>query len=287
MLKDYRAYDRAALELQYETDGEKPDSVGFVRAYERDSAVVRSSRPARLDVAYGPLPAETMDIFTTARPKAPVFVFIHGGYWKGGRKEFRAFLAPAYTDAGAVYISLEYPLTPEVTLDRLVAAVRAGIAWIWNNAASFGGDRDRIHVCGNSAGGHLVGMLMAPGWKQPLGLPEAAIAGGCAISGLFELTPLRPLSYNGWLKLDDAGIARNSPIRQLPETGRPLIVTVGANESDEFLRQSREYATAWIGHGFPLVYLEVPGTQHFSIVGEIGRAGSPLRAAIFNQIGLG
>lgn len=286
MLKDYRAYDRAALELQYETDGEKPDSVGFVRAYERESAVVRAGRRARLDVAYGTLPGETMDIFPADRPGAPILVFIHGGYWKGGNKEFRAFLAPAYCDAGATYISLEYPLTPGVTLDRLVQAVRAGIAWVWHHAAEIGGDRDRIHVCGNSAGGHLVAMLMAPGWKAALGLPEHAVAGGCAISGLFELEQFRDMSQNGWLRLDEVGIARNSPIRHLPDQGRPLIVAVGANESDEFLRQSREYGRAWIGRGFPLVYLEVPGTQHFSIVGAIGAAGSPLRAAIFAQMGL-
>ncbi|MBM3485581.1 MAG: alpha/beta hydrolase [Alphaproteobacteria bacterium] len=286
MLRDYRAYDRAALELQYETDGEKPDSVSFVRAYERDSAGVRRDRRSRLDVAYGTLPGETMDIFLADRPNAPILVFIHGGYWKGGNKEFRAFLAPTYCDAGAIYISLEYPLTPGVTLDRLVAAVRAGIAWVWHHAAEIGGDRDRIHVCGNSAGGHLVAMLMAPGWKEPLGLPDTAIAGGCAISGLFELEQFRDMSQNGWLRLDEADITRNSPIRLLPDRGRPLIVAVGANESDEFLRQSRSYGRAWIDRGFPLVYLEVPGTQHFSIVGAIGAAGSPLRAAIFAQMGI-
>lgn len=282
----YRNYDLPALEKQYNPETAVPDFGQYLARYATESARVRQSLPARLDAAYGCGPANKLDIFLTDRPAAPIQVFIHGGGWRGSSKNDRAFPAESYCRAGAAWIAMEYPLAPSVTLDEMVRQVRDGLAWIHRNAESFGGDSARIHVTGNSAGGHLAAMLIGTEWRAQYGLPANLIAGATLISGIYDMEPLRLTSANGWLNLDAAAAARNSPIRNLPEHGCPIVVAVGSNETDAFRRQAADYFDTWRERGFPGRLMVLDGHHHFSIIGEVSREGSPLCDAIFEQMGL-
>jgi len=281
----YRNYDLADLETQYDIDATVPDLPEVLGGLQAWSEKVKPGMPnARYDQAYGADPLQTLDIFPAAQPNAPVMFYVHGGYWIGGDKAGRMFPAELFNERGITWISINYRLAPAVTLDEIVDDVRTAFAWVYENAASFGGDKERLYVAGTSAGGHLTGMLLARGWHGRYKVPEDVIKGACAMSGLYDLQPFLYTSQKEYLRLDPAAVARNSPIEHLPDAGCPLVVSWGGRETDEFIRQSVAYAEAWGQTGAPLVTVPMPEQNHFSLMGEMGRVDSPLAQAMLGLV---
>ncbi len=287
----YRQYDRAGLDVQYNARATVPDIVPILQAYADESRAARQSLPCALDQAYGPHADELLDIFPAAEGTAPatgapVFFFIHGGYWRLLSKDDSSSMAPAFTRAGAVVVALNYSLAPAVTLDRIVDQTRRALAWVHAHIARYGGDPRRIHVCGSSAGGHLAGMLLAGGWHAAYGVPEDVVRGAAPLSGLFDLRPLVHTHINEWMRMSEQDALRNSPALLPPGAGCPLIVSYGASETDEFKRQSDDYLAGWRARGHPGQYVDMPGTNHFDIVLSLNDAASALTRAILAQMGL-
>ncbi len=284
----YRDLDRAQLDREYNARATVPDIQPFVSRYAEESARMRARLPCHLDVAYGPTPDETLDIFPAASGGAlsPVRVFIHGGSWRLLGKDDSSFMADAFTRAGATVVAVNDALAPRMTLDEIVRQNRAAVAWLHGNVPTYGGDPERIHITGTSAGGHLVGMLVAGGWPSRMGVPEDVLKGACAISGLFDLEPVRLCHPNAWLRLDAAAARRNSPIHHVPERGRPLILSFAEQDTREFKRQTQAYAEAWKARGLPCELIDMPGFNHFDVVLELANAGSPLTRAVLRQMGL-
>lgn len=269
------------LNYEYEIDSKIPDRADIQARYGAASSDIAQRHPkAALDVPYGPDPRHKLDIFPAARANAPAILFFHGGYWTGGAKESRRFPASAWNELGVAWASVEYRLTPAVALDDVVNDVRAAVAWFHRNAGRFGCDPGKLHVCGNSAGGHIAAMLAAAGWQGALGVPADVVKSATAVSGLFELEPLRHTFVNDWLKLDDSAIARNSPQRFPPRAGLPLVVSWGGLESSEFARQSRDYASMCRGAGAQVTVADRPQANHLTIIGELGEPASPLFQAM-------
>lgn len=291
MVTLYRHYDRAGLDVQYNARATVPDIGPILKKYAEDSATARESLACSLDVPFGDHADEVLDIFRPVPQAsngagAPVFVFIHGGYWRLLSKNESSGMAPAFTQAGAVVVSVNYSLAPAVTLDRIVDQNRRALAWIHRHIADYGGDPRRIHVCGSSAGGHLVGALLAGGWHASYEVPYDVIRGAAPLSGLFDLRPLVHTHVNEWMHMSEADAIRNSPALHLPPTGCPLVVSYGESETDEFKRQSDDYLAAWQERGFPGHYVPMPGTNHYDIVLTLNDPSSPLTRAIFEQMGL-
>jgi arylformamidase len=136
---------------------------------------------------------ETLDIYRTNRPNAPVFVFIHGGAWLGGLAKNNGFPVELFVNAGVHYVALDLIAIKEADGDlrRMADQVRRGIAWVYENAGSFGGDRDRLYVGGFSSGGHLCGVSLVTDWQKDFGLPPDFIKGGLCMSGMYDLEPVR------------------------------------------------------------------------------------------------
>ena len=282
----YRNFEQAELDAQYNARGTVADITPTLLDYAEQSAVARATLPCVLDVPYGDHPDETLDIFPAAKAGAPVFFFIHGGYWRLLSKDDSSFMAPAMTAAGATVVSINYSLAPAVTLDRIVDQTRRALAWVYRHIAGHHGDPRRIHVSGNSAGGHLVGMLLAVGWHAAHGVPEDVIQSASPLSGLFDLEPLVHTHINAWMHLSPADALRNSPLAHLPRIGCPLLVSYGESETAEFKRQSDDYLQAWRLRGFVGEYLAMPGTHHFDIILQLRNPASALTQAIFRLMGL-
>jgi acetyl esterase/lipase len=249
----------------------------YVAGWTARSDAFRRARGGRLDLAYGAGPRQRLDVFPCGAAGAPTLVYIHGGYWQANDKEPYAFLGEALLPAGITLALVEYTLAPAAPLDAIVSEVRAAVDWVIGHAREHGGDPDRVFVAGHSAGGHLTAMAMV----------DPRVAGGVAISGIYDLEPIRLNYLNDKLGLDAEEAARLSPIRHLPARAAPLVVTVGGDELPELVRQSEEYAAAWRGRGLPGRYARLPGHDHFSILEELARPHGAILTALRELTGTG
>ncbi|MEE8435630.1 MAG: alpha/beta hydrolase [bacterium] len=282
----YKHYDQPMLDSQYNLRVRHPDFQEHFDWFDRESAATREEMECRLDVAYGDTAQQTLDVFPAAAPNSPVQVFIHGGYWQAMDKSSFSFPARSFVPAGAAFVSINYGLAPNAGMDEIVEQCRRAMAWCHANAASFNGDVERMYISGHSAGGHLIAMMVCTDWAAFDGMPENPIKGGCAISGLFDLEPVRLCYLNEVLAMDAPTARRNSPLLNIPKKGIPFIAAVGGAETDEFRRQNGMLATAWRARGFPCEEMRVPNLNHFEIMRELNDPGSRLSQAILGQMGL-
>ena len=266
------------LDTQYNNRARIPDHAQIFERWAAASALAREKSLCHLDIGYGPELSETLDVFTTPRANAPVLVFIHGGWWRSLDKRDHSFIAPAFTQAGAMVVVPNYALCPAVTIEAITLQMVRALVWVYRHAARYGGDPQRIVVAGHSAGGHLAAMLLSCRWQDVMpDLPAQLVRSALSISGLFDLEPLRRTPYlQADLRLTPASVARLSPVRFGPPKGR-LIATVGADESEEFLRQNRLIRKAWGADAVP-VCEAVADAHHLNVLHALADPDARLHA---------
>ncbi|HET7323386.1 MAG TPA: alpha/beta hydrolase [Halococcus sp.] len=280
----YRGYSQAELDEQYTQSEAVSDYQGYADSYVERSNETRERLDCSLDIPFGPTIAEHLDVFPAAQSDAPILLFIHGGYWHSlSSKEF-SFVANGPVSAGVTTAVLNYALCPDVTIEEIVRQSRAAVAWLHRNAEEFGGDGSRIYVAGHSAGGHLTAMVLTTDWEDDYGLSEDVISGGCAISGLFDLEPFPYTYLQPKLQLTWGEVRRTSPIRHIPESAPPLLVSYGNEETAELRRQSNDFLDAWTERGLDGEMLAQPGKNHFSAIDGFLDADSPLCRAILTRM---
>jgi len=252
-----------------------------VKNYLTESKRVMKEYPHQSGVAYGTTKAEILDIFPTNIATAPVHIFFHGGYWHSFQSRDFAFVAECLVRNGIAAVIVNYGLCPSVKIDEIVRQSRAAVAWIYSNAESFGANPEQITVSGHSAGGHLAGMLMSTLWENDYELPQDLIKGFLPISGLFDLAPF-PFSWlQPKLQLTTDEVLRNSPLLQKPTCFSPVVVAVGEKESNEFQRQSENYAEYLQENGISTKFLSVRGKNHFNIIDDFLGDGGAFCEKIF------
>ncbi len=265
----YRGMDRAALDAAYDNTAAVANSAALLADFDARSARQRAAMPQHLGLSYGPAERNRIDYFAADKP-GPVLIFIHGGYWQMRARETFSFLA-AGPLAHGIHVALPgYTLAPAITLDGIVDEVRAAVRWIAQHAAQFGGDPSRIIVSGWSAGGHLTAMM----------LNEPEVKGGLAISGIFDLEPVRLSYLNAKLRLDADAARRLSPLLNLPVRSAPLMLVCGTDELPELQRQSVAYAAAREQAKLPGQLACLRGHNHFTILEELAQPDGALTTLV-------
>ena len=282
----WRGYDPTALDAQYNNRARIPRYGDYFERWLAWSARARAALPGGRDVAYGGLPVEILDIFPAGKPGAPVLIVIHGGYWYSLDKHHDSFVAEGCRPHGVATVVVNYGLAPEYRMDEIVHQNRAAAAWVWRNAAFFGGDGARIHVLGQSAGGHLAAMLLATDWPAfGADLPADLVKSAVSISGIYDLEPIRLCYLNDTLGMDEAEAHRNSPVAQRYPVAAPLMLVSGDIESEEYARQADAMAGVWEAHDYPLRRLALPGFNHFTMADQLREPASDLTQATMAQMG--
>ncbi len=279
----YRNFSQAELDAEYNNRALVPDHEAVMAVWARQSETAAARADATLNVSYSDNKSHKLDIFpVNEKNPARTLVFIHGGYWQALDHSVFRFPAGAVNDAGMTYVSLGYPLAPGVTVDEIVDSVRSGLGWIWRNGKDHGIDPGEIHIAGHSAGGHLVAMMMGTVWPAVASdLPADLVKSGTAISGLYDLEPIRLSYLNEALGLDAEAASRNSPVNHPPPPERgPLLAVVGGDESAEFHRQQEDYLALLEGHGANAIGFVLPGANHFTIVNQLADPDSTVLGAI-------
>jgi arylformamidase len=259
--------DQIELDASYDQGFYAPLRAEISKRRASNSAAVRARIGEPVRMAYGPTEVEKLDIYRTKRPKAPIFVFIHGGAWLGGEAKNNGDSAEMFLNAGAHYVGLDFVAIGAAggDLGKMADQVRRGVAWVYKNAASFDGDPDRLYIGGHSSGGHLCGVALVTDWRQDFGLPADMVKGGLCMSGMYDLKPVRLSKRSSYVKFTDEMEQSMSSQRHLDRLHAPITVTYGTNETPDFQRQSRDFVAAVRTAGKPVQLIEAANYNHFEM----------------------
>ena len=283
----FRDYDQKALDDAYDQAVYAPnrDQLLERRNLASEAARRRLGEPRRF--AYGPGPNEQLDVYPTGKG-AHVQIFVHGGAWRAGRAREYAAPAEMFVDAGAHYVAVDFDNAPDCGGDLFVMAeqVRKAIAWVYRNAATFGGDPQRLYVSGTSSGAHLAGVAATTDWQARFTLPNDIVKGYTLCSGMYDLEAPRLSKRSAYVRFNDEMEAELSPQRHLERIRAPIALLYGSLETPEFQRQAREFAAALEGAGKAVELIRAPGYNHFEIAETLGNPYGPLGRAVLAQMGL-
>jgi len=282
-------YDQAELDAAYDQAAYQPNIQQLRDRWISNSERARARVGLPLRRAYGPGEIEELDIFQTKAPApAPVFVFIHGGAWRAGRAATYAALAETFIHAGAHYVVPDFAWVQDCggSLFPMADQVCRAIAWVYSNAASFGGDPDRLYVGGHSSGAHLAAVALTTDWQSNFDLPPDIIKGGLCASGMYDLAPVRLSHRSSYVRFTDEMVEALSPQRHLDRLRMPLIVAYGTYETPEFQRQACDFAAAVRGAGKPVELLVGDNYSHLDLPETLCNPYGLLGSAALEQIGL-
>jgi acetyl esterase/lipase len=255
---DWRAMSQQDRDLGLNNGVAVKGSAEMVAGWEQRSGDMRKRFSDHIDLRYGPRERNRID-FLKARKHAPTLLFIHGGYWQARAKEVFTVVAEGPMAHGINVALIGYTLAPEATLDEIVTEIHVGIDHLTSQLPALGAAADGIVVSGWSAGGHLTSMALS----------HPKVRGGMAISGIYDLEPIRHSYLDEKLKLDEAMSQRNSPMKQAGGPQKPLSLVVGSAELPLLRKQTADFAGHRARYGLPVTYEEIPGADHFTIMHEM------------------
>ncbi|HJS77161.1 MAG TPA: alpha/beta hydrolase fold domain-containing protein [Burkholderiales bacterium] len=266
MTKVFLGYDQKALDDQYEQRVWVPHADQIIQRYAEKSDAVRKRLGEPRVERYGPTPRETLDVYGSGNK---AFVFVHGGAWKRQSSREQGFLAEPIVQAGATYIALNFALLPSVTMAEMVGQVCRALEWIKKNLS------DDIALCGHSSGGHLAACAL---------IKTNFVRKAMVVSGIYDLLPVRLSARNDYVRLNERLEHEYSPIRHVDSIKCPVSVGWAEEESAEFLRQSKEFASVLRSSGKLSECLEGKNLNHFQILETMADPRSPLGRAALNML---
>ena len=266
---DWRKMSREQVDRGLNNGAAVAASADIIAGWEKRSAALRQRHPQHLDLRYGQRERNRID-FLKSRDKAPTLLFIHGGYWQHRAKEVFTLIAEGSMAHGINVALIGYTLAPDATLDEIVAEIDAGIDFLAAQLPDLDGASGGIVVSGWSAGGHLTSMALA----------NPHVRAGVAISGIYDLEPIRHSYLNEKLRLDEAMSRRNSPMMMSGGPAKPLSLVVGSAELPLLRKQTADFAGHRARHGLPVTYEEIPGADHFTIMNEMIAPGGRITTLV-------
>jgi arylformamidase len=264
-------------EVEYDNRARVPEHPEIFARWQREGAAYRAAaHNPKLGMAYGPSLRRTIDLFPAkGDSKAPLAMFIHGGWWRSLEPSTFSQMAAGPNARGISVAVAGYDLCPHVSIADIIEQMRSACLMLWRKR------RQRIFVYGHSAGGHLSACLAATDWKAfASDTPADLVPSAYAISGVFDLLPLTHVSQNQDLRLDETEARRISPLHWSVPAGRSLDAVVGALESSEFLRQSKTVAEAWRRGQALTRYEEIAGANHFTVIDPLSDPNSAMTARV-------
>jgi arylformamidase len=286
--------DQQALDDAYDQLVYAPNRDQLAQRRIANSAAARARIGDPLRFAYGSTPIEGLDVYRSASPAsgagrtgAPVAIFVHGGAWRTGAAAEFTFLAEPFVRAGANFVVLDFITVDDAggSLFPMVEQVRRAIGWVYRNAGTFVGDRERLYLISHSSGSHLAGCAVTHDWPKE-GLPRDILKGATLSSGMYDLKPVRLSKRSKYVKFTDAMEQELSAIRHLDKLTAPLNVSYGTYETPEFQRQARDFAAAVKAAGKPIELLVGEAYNHFEMLETLANPYGLLGRAALKQMGL-
>lgn len=273
----YRGLTRSEIAFAYNPTRAVANHAAITADKRRRSDAALTRLGGRRDIRYGPHERQLLDIFP-AGPGAPVLLYLHGGAWRTLDRRDYAFIVEPWLDHGVTVALPSYGRLPDCALTQQMRHAREAILWTHANIAAEGGDPDRLHVAGTSAGAHLLAL--------------ASHASGCAdriqsmtlASGVYDFEPHRWHDRHLDMGLTDALVRHASPIHRPPaRPDLPTLLAVGLQETPEMIRQTRDFHAQLRSRAMPAALLEAPG-NHFEVGDWFGDASHPIFSHMLKMI---
>lgn len=262
----YRGFSQAELEQQYSPSSMiGGDLSPYLASYAALSAEARANLDVHESLSYGASPSKVLDFFPAVGARAPLHVFIHGGYWQALSQRESAMMAPVMHENGQAFATLNYTLAPHARLGHMIEECRDALLWLASRAEELGFDPSNVTLSGHSAGGHLAAMVMAT-CSDALAQAGLRVRNVILISGIYDLEPISLTSVNEPLQLSKVEVHDWSPCLNLPTPGPRYRVTVAERDTPEFIRQSRDYAELLRKAGHSVGFDLQKGKHHFDII---------------------
>ena len=242
------------------------------------SVLARWTHQHTLDLSYGESAGEKIDIFPAAQPQAPVLVFIHGGYFRALDKRQYRYLARPFVRSGCTVVLVNYDLAPSVPVATIVEQNIRAFQWVFQNISQWNGDPQNITLCGHSVGAFLGAKILEFDWDPEV---RQGISGAILLSGLYDLGPMRQSYLNASLHLSEEDVATLNPTFAHAEDFPPVLVAVGDDETDEFIRHSKSYSETLQAAGADAEFLLIKNKNHYTVSRLLSRP-SDLTKKILN-----
>jgi len=269
----WASLSQAERDTAYDNNKAVANSAELVAARNSAAEVYRAANAGHLDIAYGPGERQKIDLYPAANPTAPCLVFIHGGYWQRNSREFFGHFASGAASIGWSVAMPSYSLAPQATLTQIVAEIGLALNWLEHHGPEHGIDGPII-VSGWSAGAQLAAMH----------LDHASVVGGLAISGVYDLAPLRDTYLNAALNLTDAEIEAFSPLK-LPVVMKPMVIAYGSNEVSALVSDSESLHDLRAAANAPSALLPLAGADHFTVLDELLQPDGKLLSLVKMMVG--
>ncbi len=266
-------------ESEYNNRARVPDHLEVMEGWQRDAAAWRETCRCELDIAYELSPRTTYDLFLPEPGREGprvIGLFVHGGYWQALDCKSFSHMAAGLVAHGIPVAVANYDLCPQVRIGDITEEIRRLTETLWDRF------NRPVLAFGHSAGGHLTAELVATRWGER-GKPNRLVPAGLALSGLFDLQPLVGTSINEKLRLDRDEAIAQSPITRPTPAGTRFTAAVGADESAEYLRQSRIIVDQWSRGGVDAKLDIQPGANHFTVIGPLARPDSALTLELMDM----
>jgi arylformamidase len=282
-------YDQTELDAAYDQAAYEANIEQMRKRWVSNSARTRARIGDPQRRAYGNMEIEKLDIFRTDKPNAPIFIFLHGGSWRRGTAATYSAPAEMFIRAGAHYVAPDFSWVQDQGGDLIPIAdqICRSIAWVYRNAASFGGDPGRIYVGGHSSGAHMAGVVLTTEWLRDYDVPSDIIKGGMCSSGMYDLFPVSLSHRASFVNFTDAMVEKLSPIRHLDRLNAPVIVSYGTYETPEFIRQAKEFHAAVRDAGKSAEMIVCENYSHLETCETFCTPYGQLGAAVLKMMGLG
>ena len=274
--------------LEPQTAMQMPAANAYAAAALARSRAAASECRTVLDQAYGPDRKHRLDLYLPwARVTgAPVLIFLHGGSWTHGYKEWMGLMAPALVDLPAIFIAANYRLAPAHRFPAQLEDTLATLAWTAAEIEPYGGDPARVFLGGHSAGGHLAALatLRRDLWPRH-GIAEGAVRACLPVSTTFDYRG-DPSDAGSFLaRPEDAGAA--SPIAYVEGNRVPFLIAYGSADFERAKLTSRAMAAALARTGCTAREMEIAGADHFEMNLGSGDRGHPWTRAVRAWLGTG
>jgi arylformamidase len=275
----FLGYSQQELNRNFDQRAWANNAPEVIARYPILSTKTRERLVHRAGIPYGAYPDEVLDFFPAGHPGAPIQIFVHGGAWKNFTKDDYSFVADGLVPTGVSTVVLNFSKLPHRRLPSVVEQVCRAIEWVSAHAGELDGDPSQLYVSAQSSGAHIAAAALERGVSE-------LVRGATLVSGPYFLQPVMLSQRAEYVKLENQEVIEFSPGLYPEKLNLPVLMVYAEHDTDEFRRQTQEFAAGLSKAGNLIRLIDCPGVNHFELMECFRNPTHEMMCAIFEQMGL-